>query len=277
MQSCSVDLFQTGDLNYCHAYTLDFNDDIAQHSHPGWAFLLVKSGELTYSVEGKTFDVTPNSLVISRPGVVHMLQPKGPILYERHTLDAVVELLDKEILEQIPQDLHVLDVSKNQIIQNLYEKVLYYLPRLPEKQMEALLKSLINELIMNIYVSTQTDYQSPKHTTEHLIAKILDYIHKHIREPLTVSQISEAMSLSDGYLHLFFSKQMHMPIKKYIIMQKLQLVQKALHNNVHPTEACRQYGFRNYSTFYRNYQKVYGCSPSDGSKLPPHGFELKDS
>lgn len=266
MQSCSVDFFQTGDLNYCHAYTLDFNDDIAQHSHPGWAFLLVKSGELTYSVEGKTFDVTPDSLVISRPGVVHMLQPKGPILYDRHSFAAVEALLDKEILEQIPQDLHVLDVSKNPIIQNIFEKILFYLPRLPEKQMEALLKSFVNELIMNIYVSTQIDYTSPKHTTEHLIAKILDYIHKHIQEPLTVSQISEAMSLSAGYLHLFFSRQMHMPIKKYIIIQKLQLVQKALLNNVHPTEACRQYGFRNYSTFYRNYQKVYGCSPSGGHR-----------
>ena len=276
MQSCSVDHFKTGDLNYSHAYTLDFNDDIARHSHPGWAFLLVKSGELTYSVEGKTFDVTPDSLVISRPGVVHMLQPKGPILYDRHSFDAVEALLDKEILEQIPQDLHVLDVSKNQIIQNLYEKILYYLPRLPERQMEALLKAFVNELVMNIYASTQIDYTSPKHTTEHLIAKILHYINKHIQEPLTVSQISEAMSLSDGYLHLFFSKQMHMPIKKYIMKQKLLLVQKALLNNVNPTEACRQYGFRNYSTFYRNYQKVYGCSPSDGSKLPLHGVEKTD-
>ena len=274
MQSCSVDVFQSENIKYGHAYTLDFNENIAQHFHTGWAFLLVKSGELTYTVEGKTFDITPNSLIISRPGVVHMLQPKGSIVYDRHTLDAAEALLDREILAQLPQDLHILDVSKNQIIQNLYEKVHFYLPRLQEKQMEALLKSFVNELVMNIYVSTQADYTAPKHTTEHLIAKILDYIHKHIQEPLTVSQISEAMSLSDGYLHLFFSKQMHMSIKKYIIRQKLLLVQKALLNNVHPTEACRQYGFRNYSTFYRNYQKVYGCCPSDDPRHTLNKIEV---
>lgn len=263
MQSCSIDMFESSDLNYCHAYTLDFNTDIDRHFHTGWAFLLVTSGELTYTVEGKTFDITPNSLLISRPGVVHMLQPKGSILYERHSIGAAEALLDTELLEQFPQDLHVLDVSKNPIIQNIFEKVLFYLPRLPEKQMEALLKSFVNELIMNIYVSTQTDYTSSKYTTEHLIAKILDYINKHIQEPLTVSQISEAMSLSNGYLHLFFTKQMHMTIKKYVILQKLLLVQKALLNNVNPTEACRQYGFRSYSTFYRNYQRVFGHCPSE--------------
>jgi AraC-like DNA-binding protein len=57
-------------------------------------------------------------------------------------------------------------------------------------------------------------------------------------------------------------------------VQKLQLVQQALINAANPTTICQHYGFKSYSTFYRNYQKFYGCRPSDDSRPTPRKIEL---
>lgn len=263
MQNCMDLSFTAGDLKYSHCYTLDFFEEIPQHFHMGWAFLLVKNGELTYTVEGTTYNIKPVSLIISRPGAVHMLQVKKPITYERSSIVVSEDFLDKEILQKLPQELQVLDVSNNPMILNIYERAQFYLSNLPDKQIESMLRSLANELLMQIYIATRTSFEPPKHKREPFIAQILTYINNHIHEPLTVEQISNAMSISYGYLHQFFSKHMNMSIKKYVTLQKLLMVQKALANDVNPTEACRQYGFRSYSTFYRNYQRVFGIRPSD--------------
>ena len=98
LQSLAFNLHQGEDFSYGYDNQSNFSDGIPVHMHDGWELLYVKSGELSYSVEGKTFDVTPGSLIISRPGSVHALYAKGTIHYERHGLVITGNLLPKEIL-----------------------------------------------------------------------------------------------------------------------------------------------------------------------------------
>lgn len=266
MQSCSTVLFRHKNVKYSHSYTLDFADPIPPHTQDGWGFVLVKCGELTYITGDNSFDVKPGNLVISAPGEIHSLHPKGPIIYDRHALVAPVDCINKDIMEQIPKDQYVLDVSNNPIILDIFDKMYFYVSNLLPKDAASVLRSIANELVTNIYIATRNPSSPAEPMTSPLIVRLLNYINEHIREPLTVPQLSKVMSVSSGYLHQHFVKHMNMTPKQYIIRQKLQLAQQALKNNANPTEICRLYGFHSYSTFYRNYQKVYGCSPSDISQ-----------
>lgn len=263
MQSCSTVLFEFENIRYSHAYTLDFSDPIPPAAENEWRFLLVKCGELTYTEEKNSVDIKPNTLVITPPGVVRGLIPKGSIIYDRHALRIPEECINKDIMEQIPKDQYVLDVSNNPIILDIFDKIYFYVSNLLPKDAASVLRSIANELVMNIYIATRESSNPSEPMTSPLIVRILNYINNHIREPLTVPLLSKEMSVSPGYLHQHFMKHMNMTPKQYIIRQKLQLAQQALKNNANPTEICRLYGFRSYSTFYRNYQKVYGCRPSD--------------
>ena len=274
MQSCSTVLFEFENIRYSHAYTLDFSDPIPPAAENEWRFLLVKCGELTY-IEGKnSVDIKPNTLVITPPGVVRGLIPKGSIIYDRHVLRIPEECINKDILAQIPLDLCVLDVSNNPMILDIFEKMFFYVSNLLPKEAASVLRSIANELVMNIYIATRESSNPSEPMTSPLIVRILNYINDHIREPLTVPLLSKEMSVSPGYLHQHFLKHMNMTPKQYIIRQKLQHAQQALKNKANPTEVCRHYGFRSYSTFYRNYQKVYGCSPSDNSKQSLQRIDL---
>ena len=251
-----------------------FSSHIATHMHMGWEFLFVKNGTLAYAVDGNVFDITPGSLIISRPGEIHALYPKGIIRYERHSLIISDSLAPADIIRQIPQDFYVLDASDNKIILDMFDKIEFYRTRLREDQLETILWVLISELWLNLYISIQDTSRSVTSHSNTVITNAVGFIKEHIREPLTVRQVSDALYITPSYLHQCFAKHLNITPRQYIMAQKLQLVQQALSAGANPTEICRQYGFGNYSTFYRNYQKVYGCRPSRSPKQPLLKIEL---
>ena len=266
--------YNSEELFYGYKNEIAYSEPIVSHIHNGWEFLFIKQGELSYTVDGNVFDINSGKLIIARPGVVHMLHPKGPIQYERYNLVVFENRLNKAILEMIPQDLHILDISEDTVIPALFEKFNYYISKLPEMHLDPIFHALSDELLLNVYILLQTPTQSITSYSNPVIAKAIAFIKEHIREPLTVQQVSNALFISPTYLQQCFTKHIHVTPKQYILLLKLQMVSQELAHGANPTEIYRHYGFHNYSTFYRNYQKIYGCRPSDGSKQPLQHIDL---
>ena len=275
MQNLSTVKYQAADFIYRYTNTVDFSSDVPTHAHDGWEFLFVKNGKFFYTVDGSTFDIASNSLILSRPGAVHMLRPKGIVHYERYVFTAAENILDKNILELLPADLHVLDVKNNALISSLYEKIGFYLSNLEGAMLEAMLRSILQELLVNIYLTSKEPSKPVASHTNPIVTRAIIYIRDHIQQPLTVQQVSDALFITPSHLHHCFVKHIKVTPKQYIMLQKLQLVQQALINAANPTEICRYYGFATYSTFYRNYQKIYGCRPSDGNQQTLRRIEFK--
>ena len=275
LQTLSTMAYKTPAFHYGFTSTIDFCGDIPTHTHDGWEFLFVKNGELTYTVNGIAFDVNPNCLIISRPGAVHTLRTKGSVHYERHGFVVAESLLNREILEKLSEDAHVLNIAENSIIQGIFEKLGFYVSNLQGQLLEDMLRNLVSELWVNIYLEAQAPTQPTTAHANPVILRAIDFIRHHIREAVTVQQVSDALFITPSHLHHCFVKYMSITPKQYIMLQKLQLVQQALINAANPTEICRHYGFANYSTFYRNYQKIYGCCPSDGSQQTLRKIEFK--
>lgn len=274
LQTLSTIAYKASEFHYGYTSTLDFDTEISTHTHDGWEFLFVKNGELTYTVDGSTFDIKPNCLIISRPGAVHTLRAKGTVHYERYGFVVTENLLSKEIMEKLPAEVHVLNIAENSIMLEIFEKIGFYISNLQGQLLETVLTNLIGELWVNIYLETQTPSQTATAHTNPVILRAVDFIRYHIREALTVQQVSDALFITPSHLHHCFVKYMNITPKQYIMLQKLQLVQQALVNAANPTEICRHYGFATYSTFYRNYQKFYGCAPSDGTQQTLRKIEL---
>lgn len=274
MQLLSYTAHHAEGFTYAYEDLTDFYASFPTHTHSGWEFLFVKNGALSYSVDGNVFDIRPGSLIITRPGEIHSLISDGLIHYERYYVDVSESLLFKDIIRQFPADLHVLDISGNKNIPDLYEKFLYYLEHLQGEHLETMLRQLINELLTDIYIAAQTPTKSEATQSNAVITRVVSFIKEHIREPLTVQSVCDDLFISPSYLHYCFTKYLNITPKQYIMVQKLQLAQQALINAENPTKVCREFGFHNYSTFYRNYQKIYGCRPSDSPPNIPQKIEL---
>ena len=54
-----------------------------------------------------------------------------------------------------------------------------------------------------------------------------------------------------------------MTIVQYIIYNRILLARQLLSNGISAGEAAERIGFKDYSSFYRNYRKITGRKPQD--------------
>ena len=96
-----------------------------------------------------------------------------------------------------------------------------------------------------------------------LFPNIIEYIESHIHEELTLDSIAETFYVSKFYIAHAFKDKFGISVHKYIIKKRLQMVCDALMNNENITDVFHQYGFKDYSSFYKAFKKEYGYSPKE--------------
>ena len=81
------------------------------------------------------------------------------------------------------------------------------------------------------------------------------------------TDICNDLNFSRAHISNEFSRVMKIPVMTYIRYKKIIAAhQKILEGNVKINEVAYEYGFEEYSTFYRNYIKIIGKPPYSNSK-----------
>jgi AraC-like DNA-binding protein len=106
---------------------------------------------------------------------------------------------------------------------------------------------------------TPRDRQLPLHKN---VARAVNFIERHLGEPLSVSRIAAAAGVSESHLYLLFRTCLNNTPHRYILKQRLQ---RAKHLLVSSSESikgiCFICGFENTETFYRAFRRQYGQTP----------------
>lgn len=94
--------------------------------------------------------------------------------------------------------------------------------------------------------------------------EISNYISLHCAEPLTLTGLAEEFFLTPQYLSTFFQKQFGINFKTYLNERRLFLSLRDLrHTDLSISEISLRNGFSSISAYRRNFEKAYGCTPSD--------------
>ena len=104
---------------------------------------------------------------------------------------------------------------------------------------------------------TQQPIESP------MLTRVLDYINENLFRIQSIDQVARELFLSPSHLYAHFRKTLRKSPKNYILEKRLLAAQRKIRNGEKPTDVCWECGFREYSTFYRNFVSYFGYSPSD--------------
>ena len=93
----------------------------------------------------------------------------------------------------------------------------------------------------------------------------LEYIDEHYADPnLTISDIAEAVEISDGYLSRTFHKETEYTLIDYLTRYRLQIARTLLQDiRVKVYEVAQQVGYNDTAYFSTLFKKYYGVSPSE--------------
>ncbi len=252
------------DFLFRHITDWEFPGEMAVHYHDSCELLFIKKGDITYIAGGKSYRLSKNSLILSRPMENHTIIFNDTDIYERYNIlfNPGLELF--WAYHEIPAGISVVNFNGNELVSNLFKKMEYYGKHLDGQRLNQVLQHLTQEVLINILLSAKEFEQSQMCTVNPVITKAIAYIDENITAPLQVETLCEVLYITKSHLHHLFAKHMNISPKKYITLRKLHMVQRELASGGNPTEVAARYGFTNYSTFYRNYRKIFGAMPSDG-------------
>ncbi|MBQ9764744.1 MAG: helix-turn-helix transcriptional regulator [Lachnospiraceae bacterium] len=115
----------------------------------------------------------------------------------------------------------------------------------------------LNELCMKGKYATvvENSFYAP------MVMEVSAYIEKHIADKITLDELAEHVHISKYYFLRKFKEYTGMTVHEYIINKRLIHAREMLKEKHSLQEAWMASGFNDYTTFLRNFKKVFGVAP----------------
>ena len=248
----------------------------AYHYHDFNKILILLSGDVTYTIEGRSYDLQPNDIVFVEAGEVHKPIISSDAPYERIVIYVSPDYLNSHLRENADlntcfhqahrEQSHVLRMKSfsnsrlNSCIQRLegslqdkdFASELYHEVLFLEFMVELNRATLCDEIT---YLNNTSSNQT--------ILSVIEYLNTHLTEDICIDTLSEQFFLSRYYLMHAFKEETGYTIGNYLATKRLLLAKEMIADGRPITDVCYACGYKNYSTFSRAYKKNFGKAPRD--------------
>ncbi|MBO7318811.1 MAG: helix-turn-helix domain-containing protein [Clostridia bacterium] len=252
-------------------------EGVAVHQHDFYEVSFFISGNVEYSVEGKSYHLNKGDLLLINPLELH--QPR--IAPDQNPYERIVLWINKTYLSRLctnntslsqcfdntnPQHTNLLRLTKAQ-----QSYISSKLSELIEETRsgdygsdlaaEAILTRFLVEL-NRLTLSTDKKADTEK-TTAPLVSEVLAYINQHYCEKISLSTIADEFFISKYYLSHAFHSVVGTSVNRYITLKRLINAKQMLSSGIKPTTAALHCGFNDYAGFYRAFTAEYGITPKE--------------
>lgn len=247
------------------------------HYHDFNKIIIFLSGKVTYLIEGKAYNLKPWDILLVNNHDVHK-----PIIDPSQTYERIIIWANSDFIEK--HNYEGCDLSN---CFKLAKEKSFNLVRLEERfqdnikyiisSLEASIKSeefgsklLSNSLFIqlviylnrvhlgNLYLENDETIKYDKQ-----IEKILKYINKNLKEELSVEFLSEKFYISKYYLMHKFKNETGYTLYNYVLQKRLLMAKDLIKNGEAITKAYMECGFKDYSSFFRAFKKMFGKAPKE--------------
>jgi len=254
-------------------YTLDEKPntkDFHMHTHDFCELYYLIHGKGFFRIEGNKYPLRSGDIFILRNSESHYIDIDETHPYERMTIhfnERILDSIDSERELLIPFNQREVGnfnrFERSNFKTNSYQLFLQNIMSSNKNNRIQIITSLLpllNELSIafSSYSNTQDNEKN-----DSLSYKIVSFINKRITEDICLNDICKEFFISKSQLCKLFRTATGSTVWDYIILKRLIYVRELIHSGITPTKAYTMGGFTDYSVFYRNYRKKYGCSPSN--------------
>lgn len=266
MLTRDFEVFYYSDLNF---------QNVGLHSHDYYEIYFFVEGAVEMDISGSAYPLTPGDMIVVPPGTPHQVKIlDGERPYRRFVLWLSREYWDR--LEKSSSDytyllrhtaehhryIYPFDAIRFNAI---YARLFSLLDEIHADRFgrEECISLLVRELMLHLSraVYERTHPGGPKENRS-TYAAITGFIDTHLEEDLTLDRLSREFYISKYYIAHLFQDSTGLSVHQYITKKRLAACCAAIQSGTAISAAYRMCGFRDYSSFYRAFQKEYGMPPS---------------
>lgn len=259
--------FDYKEIDFAHklnGHTLP-SDDFKKHMHDFYELIFFVHGDVDYMIESKSKKLVSNDIILIPAGLLHYGVANVDVEYERYVLKFPLRLINDTLAKEI-QDFTCFS-GNYPALKELFIKLDNIYNNYSDEHKYILMVNTLSEILINMQNKSKVSdeligvYHNP------VVSKVIAYINENIKKNITLTDICNDLNFSRAHISNEFSRVMKIPVMTYIRYKKIIAAhQKILEGNVKINEVAYEYGFEEYSTFYRNYIKIIGKPPYSNTK-----------
>lgn len=250
------------------------------HYHDFHKVILFISGNMSYFIEGKSFQLKPYDIVMVRAGEIHR-----PVIHDKSLYERVVMYISPLYFEAYKTDsydleycfkqsklygsnvLRIEDEKRSELIElsNRLKNVVDITPYAGELYQKVIFTEFM--IRMNQMIYDRENYYLESNVSNGKVINIIAYLNEHLKEEITIEDIANQFFMNRSYLMHLFKAETGYTIGKYVTEKRLFMAKSYIHNGYSLTDACFESGFKNYATFYRAFKDKFQKSPKEASNI----------
>lgn len=247
----------------------------SDHTHDYYEFYLFLEGDMDLVIAGHSIPLHPGDMVLVPPRVPHHgRMHNSDVPYRRFILWISTEYAAR-LLEETPDYVFLMQRAataeryhyhfNDAEFSAIQARMLRLLEELRSDRYgrSAAVHLALNDLILYMNRVIYEREHPLVNETGDLMQELTLYIDEHIIEDLSLEVLADHVCLSKYYLAHYFKENLGISIHQYIIKKRLQGCSEAIAAGADITRTFDDYGFRDYSSFYRSFRKEYGMSPKE--------------
>ena len=225
--------------------------------HYFYEILYFIRGEAEFHVEDRMRVLVPDDIVLIKPGQFHFADINAALPYERYVFKLPEEALPEYLCKRLHESGTFFSSSRDLL--PLFKRLDDAYEQFEEEELRIAGISAIWEILLRL---SKRENDNDDKSEDPFLNVILNYIEEHLSERLTLKSLAQALNYSESYLASCFREGMKVSVISYIRGKKVMAAHALIQHGMKPNEAAMAMGFADYSTFYRDYRKLLGESPS---------------
>lgn len=249
---------------------------MSEHEHDYYEFYFFLEGDMSIVVNGESFLLEPGDVVLIPPKVKHYAEIHSNIKPYRRIVFWIskeyCDLLEEESTDYVYVMQQVLNKGEytfhNDMVSfnAIQSKVVQLIETIHSEEFgsrtktDLCVKDLV--LLVNRIVYERENGQQSK-DGQALYEAIVFYLQEHLDEEVSLEQLAGEFYMSKYHIAHIFKENVGISIHQYLIKKRLAACKDAMSIEKGINEICHQFGFKEYSGFYRAFRKEYGISPKE--------------
>ncbi len=265
----------------CYHYLDPVPPAIDFHEHAFYEIFFFLSGDVSYVIEGRTYQLRPGDILLTDNRDIHKPDIRRGKPYERFVIWIEPDFLTRT--NDMGADLTACftDASLKQYkLIRPESSVLSHLKGICEKMLRCrdsqefgsstlsyiyLVEFLV--YLNRAYFATSEDIR--KDVTENeKINEVVSYINDHLADDLTLDRLADACYISKSHLAHQFKTYTGLTLYQFIIKKRVTVARNLIREGEPVMEACTKCGFNDYSNFLKAFKREFGRSPKEFLKRP---------
>ena len=249
---------------------------MSYHWHVEYEIIRILSGEFTVTLDEKSFKATQGDVIFVHSGILHSGIPVNCV-YQCIVFDMNVFLKLNSVCADYIQKIVHQDILIFHHFDYRYPDVLGIVNSLfhaMEEKKTGYELSVIGQFYHFFGIVFGNHYyldSQPKARRDYKrilqLKQVVEFIEKNYASPLTLSQLSESVSMSPKYFCRFFSEMTHQTPMDYLNRQRIEQACYELSTTGDSiTDIAYRNGFNDLSYFIRTFKKYKGTTPGKYNK-----------